>query len=123
MVKAQDSLERGEDGFCHGLELTDSAGGGWDGPFEQEGQGIAPIVMLAKFAQFLLEKVDALERLIDFQALLELPGRSPFKSKVPVMQQQPSQACNDFLGRTVLRFPSQCARQIDRDVRSSDFMT
>ena len=29
VVKAQDSLGVAEEGFCHGLELTDSAGGGF----------------------------------------------------------------------------------------------
>jgi hypothetical protein len=39
MVKAQDSLGLAEEGFCHRLELTDSAGGGFCGPFAQEGPG------------------------------------------------------------------------------------
>ena len=57
-----------EEGFCHGLELTNSAGGGFCGPFAQEGPGFTPIILLPKFAQFLFEQVGALERLIDFQA-------------------------------------------------------
>ena len=53
VVKAQDSLGLAEEGFCHGMELTDSAGGGLRGPFAQEGPGFTPIVLLPKFAQFL----------------------------------------------------------------------
>src|SRR6266850_2325830 len=48
-VKAQDSLGVAEEGFCHGLELADSAGGGFCGPFAQEGPGSTPIVLLPKF--------------------------------------------------------------------------
>ena len=43
VVKAQDSLGVAEEGFCHGLELADSAGGGFCGPFAQEGPGFTPI--------------------------------------------------------------------------------
>jgi hypothetical protein len=54
--------------------LADSAGGGFCGPFAQEGSGFTPIVLLPKFAQFLFEQVGALERLIDFQASLQSLG-------------------------------------------------
>ncbi len=66
MVKAKDSLGVAEEGFCYGLELTDSADGGFRGSFEQEGLGFTLIVLLRKFAQFLFEQVGTLERLIDF---------------------------------------------------------
>ena len=42
VVKAQDSFGLAEEGFCHGLELTDSAGAGFCGPFAQEGPGSTP---------------------------------------------------------------------------------
>jgi hypothetical protein len=74
VVKAQDSLGLAEEGFCHGLELADSAGSGFCSPFAQEDPGSTPIVLLPKFAQFLFEQVGALERLIDFQASLQSPG-------------------------------------------------
>ena len=66
--------------------------------------------LLPKFAQFLFEQVGALERLIDFQACSTLGG--VLFQVVPAMQQQPSQALNGFLGRSVLRFPGQFTPQI-----------
>ena len=59
----------------------------------------------------LFEQVGALERLIDFQASLQSPGGVLFQV-VRAMQQQPSQALNGFLGRSVLCFPSQFTSQI-----------
>ena len=72
-----------------------------------------PIILLPKFAQFLFEQAGALERSIDFQASLQSLGGVPFQV-VPAMQQQPSQALNGFLGRSVLRFPASSRRRSSR---------
>src|SRR5258705_10332850 len=79
VVKAQDSLGVAEEGFCHGLGLADSGGGGVCGPFEQGGPGFTPIVRLPKFAPVLFEQGGGLGVLIVFQVFVQRLGRVLFQ--------------------------------------------
>ena len=72
-VIAKDPLGMAKEGLRHGMELPDAAGFCLGTPFAQEPPGLASVFLLPEFAEFFLEQVSALQRLIEsetaFQAL------------------------------------------------------